>query len=204
MFEYVVQNQELIPEEERIEIFGRFKDKPHLLSIPPGLESDFQVFLSAVENLVPTQQTNKKGSKKNKRNNRNRISTETPSSSASKSESMVEQWTKETKTKPSIDLLIARVKKAVMRESREQKIQLCPEILASSFEISNSGHNFKFQCNKVGCKKIVSIAYSDLTNEARTSNAIRHAKDCVLGVGRSSVNQKPKQKVHRILHIFYR
>ena len=47
-------------DEERRAMFGRFITKPHLLSIPPGLHTDFKQFLTAVEDL--TKQPKRKNS----------------------------------------------------------------------------------------------------------------------------------------------
>lgn len=60
MFKTVVELEELIPEEEKDEMFGIFKKNPSLLRILPGIEPRFQTFLKKVENLCPHHKANEK------------------------------------------------------------------------------------------------------------------------------------------------
>ena len=63
----------------------------------------------------------------------------------------------------------------------------------NAFEINESGHSFKFKCNKLGCKETCVIPYSDKTKDATMSNAYRHMKSCLLGVKRSG-KEKSEEK----------
>ena len=65
MFKTVVELQELIPEEEKDEMFGIFKKNPSLLRILPGIEPRFQTFLKKVETHCPHHTANgKRGTKR--------------------------------------------------------------------------------------------------------------------------------------------
>ena len=53
MFQSVLELEELIPDEQRRDMFGIFERKPSLLRILPGLQPGFKRWLQEVENLVP-------------------------------------------------------------------------------------------------------------------------------------------------------
>ena len=53
MFENVLELEELIPDEQRADMFGIFERKPSLLRILPGLQPGFTRWLQEVEDLIP-------------------------------------------------------------------------------------------------------------------------------------------------------
>lgn len=181
MLLYVIKNEELFAdEEERSSIFGRFKKKPHLLSIPPGIETAFKEFLMAVDNLVKPAKSKVRNVARNMSSISTNIST-TP-----------EAFRKSTKIKPTAQELTEKAKKYLLKELLKSDTRMSTEDINRAFEISDSGHSFRFKCHKVGCKETCVIPYNEKTKDPTMSNAYRHMKSCLLGVKRGGKEKSNK------------
>ena len=171
MLQYVIDQEELFEDKEREAMFGRFVKKPHLLSIPPGLYADFKYFLKAVDDLIKPPKKKITTSKR-----------ETPQKD--------EVLSKKQKRKPTAEDVTNLARKYILKEAHSAfkngltKIRLTEEMIDNAFTIAPSGHNYKFQCNKVGCKKVTAIPYDSQSNNAILSNQYRHLKLCLLGIDR--------------------
>ena len=182
MLKYVSENEELFEDEaERADVFGRFKNKPHLLSIPPGLEVDFKNLIQAVENMV-------KPAGKSKHS--------PTSSSATRVEEEAAQKSK--KEKPTAEQLTERAKKVLLKDAGKAGVHLSAEVVTNAFTIKSSGHSFKFTCNKIGCKQQSTLPYSDRTKDVTMSNLYRHLKSCLFGVKRSGKEKADKPILNSI------
>ena len=178
MLQYVIDQEELFEDEERRAMFGQFVNKPHLLSIPPGLHADFKLFLKAVDDLIkPPKKTISSRLASNTRKRPSTSQDDVPSSSKEREKPTAEEVTNTMRKHFRNEALSAF-------QNGDTEIQLTEEMIDSAFTITSSGHNYKFKCMKVGCKEVSAIPYDSLSNKVLLSNRYRHLRLCLLGIGR--------------------
>lgn len=165
MLKFTIQNEAVLEGDERKKVFGMFYKQPNLLSIKPGLEPVFKRFISQVENLI-------------KPVGRERNTVEPTCST--KTKNVIPKG-----PKPTPDELMERVRKWLIKESSKPLNRSLTEDNVENFgSMTDSGHSFKFKCNKVGCKLTFPVPYCESRNEFKLSNIYRHIKSCIFGTKR--------------------
>ena len=179
MFKWLADHHELVPSDEKKQIFGIFASKPHLVAILPGLESSFKRFVKTVEDLVP-----KKGSKSQEKLSR------TSCESKKKPEANIKS-----KQKPDVEYLNKLLLKWITKEAQTKHVKVTLDEILGPFSITESENgNFIFKCKRLICGDSCNLPYSSKNNTVTLSNAYRHLKQSCWLSTTNKVSKASSQK----------
>jgi hypothetical protein len=170
MFKFVTDRLELI--DNKTEMFGVFAKNPLMVTILPGLESNFKRFLSKVENLVPKKPpANTVEKTVSKKSLKAASGGESSSSSADKE--------KPTSITSATDLSKRLVSWCQKKVSEIEGFDISEDDIQKSFRLIQKGdRKYEFTCQRTKCHEIFALAYSN--NSVKLSNVHRHILNCWL------------------------